>query len=104
MRKTAKPGARRTKRATRARYDWARAERLAAKGKIPPSLDFSAPTHARFVGVLKTVRAIATARGAGAQMRIDDLRKVKIKPISSSRIALARYRDLCVTALQKQAA
>ncbi|MCA3512096.1 MAG: hypothetical protein IOC96_02465, partial [Rhodobacter sp.] len=58
----------------------------------PP--DFSAPTHARFRGKLEGLIALAE-RGD-----IDALREVPINPVSSSPKALARYRNLCVIALE----
>ncbi|MCA3532300.1 MAG: hypothetical protein IOC91_10255, partial [Rhodobacter sp.] len=48
----------------------------------------------RFRGKLEGLIALAE-RGD-----IDALREVPINPVSSSPKALARYRDLCVTALQ----
>lgn len=82
----------------RSRYDWNAAEEMAAKGKIPPTLDFSAPTHARFRGALADVVKAAKAGDEKA------LRAVKIKPISSSPKALDRYRSLCLKALRASAA
>ncbi|MCA3488527.1 MAG: hypothetical protein IOD05_11615 [Rhodobacter sp.] len=66
----------------------------AKTGTLPVPPDFSAPTHARFRGKLEGLIALA---GRGD---IEGLREVRINPVSSSPKALARYRDLCVTALQ----
>ncbi|MCA3467722.1 MAG: hypothetical protein IOD03_09125 [Methylocystis sp.] len=66
----------------------------AKTGTLPVPPDFSAPTHARFRGKLEGLIALAE-RGD-----IEGLRDVTINPVSSSPKALARYRDLCVTALQ----
>lgn len=83
---------------SRARYDWAAAEELAGKGKVPPALDFSAPTHARFREALAEVTKAAKAKDAKA------LKAIKINPISSSPKALDRYRKLCVKAVSTAAA
>ena len=66
----------------------------AKTGTLPVPPDFSAPTHARFRGKLEGLIALAE-RGD-----IEGLRDVRINPVSSSPKALARYRDLCVIALE----
>jgi hypothetical protein len=66
----------------------------AKTGTLPTPPDFSAPTHARFRGKLEGLIALAE-RGD-----IEGLRDVRINPVSSSPKALARYRDLCVIALE----
>jgi hypothetical protein len=66
----------------------------AKTGTLPVPPDFSAPTHARFRGKLEGLIALAE-RGD-----IEGLREVRINPVSSSPKALARYRDLCVIALE----
>jgi hypothetical protein len=66
----------------------------AKTGTLPIPPDFSAPTHARFRGKLEGLIALAE-RGD-----IEGLREVTINPVSSSPKALARYRDLCVIALE----
>ena len=66
----------------------------AKTGTLPVPPDFSAPTHARFRGKLEGLIALAE-RGD-----IEGLRGVPINPVSSSPKALARYRDLCVIALE----
>jgi hypothetical protein len=76
----------------RSRLQDLRAEAIA--GNLPAPPDFSAPTHVRFRGKLEGLIALAT------QGDIEGLREVTINPVSSSPKALARYRDLCVTALE----
>lgn len=81
----------------RKRIDYAKLEAEAHKGHLPEPPDFSAPTHARFRN--KLVKLIELA-GAGD---IDALRACEINPVSSSPKAMARYRDLCVIALEARA-
>ena len=69
-------------------------EAKARQGELPPPPDFSAPTHARFRAKLEGLVALAERGDAEA------LRAVTINPVSSSPKALARYRDLCVAALE----
>jgi len=69
-------------------------EAKARQGELPPPPDFSAPTHARFRSKLEGLIALAERGDAEA------LRAVTINPVSSSPKALARYRDLCVAALE----
>ena len=96
---TTKASARKpVKEGARNRYDWNAAEELAAKGKVPPALDFSAPTHARFRDALAEVIKAAKAKDAQA------LKTIKINPVSSSPKALDRYRKLCVKAVSAAAA
>ena len=78
----------------RARYT--ELEAAAQKGEMPPVPDFSAPTHARFRGKLKTLIALAESGDTAG------LQAVKINPISTSPKAMKRYRDLCVIALKAQ--
>jgi hypothetical protein len=66
----------------------------ARSGNLPTPPDFSAATHARFRGKLEGLIALA---GRGD---IEGLRAVAINPVSSSPKALARYRDLCIAALE----
>lgn len=75
-----------------------RAEVLAnaAAGIVPSAPDFSAPTHKRFVKKLNEVIALAEAGD------LKGLRASQISVVSSSPRAIARYRDLCVTALEAQ--
>jgi hypothetical protein len=70
------------------------ASQAAATGQMPTPPDFSAATHARFRGKLEGLIALA---GRGD---IDGLHAVAINPVSSSPKALARYRDLCIAALE----
>ena len=69
-------------------------EAAAQAGELPAPPDFSAPTHARFRTRLGQIVALAEAGD------IAGLRAVVINPVSSSPKALARYRDLCITALE----
>ncbi|MCA3444214.1 MAG: hypothetical protein INF52_12715 [Rhodobacter sp.] len=66
----------------------------ARQGELPPPPDFSAPTHARFRSKLEGLTALAERGDAEA------LAAVTINPVSSSPKALARYRDLCLTAIE----
>lgn len=69
-------------------------EAKARLGELPPPPNFSAQTHARFRSKLEGLTAFAERGDAEA------LRAVTINPVSSSPKALARYRDLCLTALE----
>jgi hypothetical protein len=69
-------------------------EAKARQGELPPPPDFSAPTHSRFRTKLEGLIALAERGDAEA------LRAVTINPVSSSPKALARYRDLCIAALE----
>ena len=80
--------------AKRKRIDYDKLEAEAHKGHLPEPPDFSAPTHARFRNKLAKLTEFA---GAGD---IDALRAFEINPVSSSPKAMARYRDLCVIALE----
>lgn len=77
----------------RRRHDAAH-EAKARQGELPPPPDFSAPTHARFRGKLEGLTALTERGDAKA------LCAITINPVSSSPKALARYRDLCITALE----
>ncbi|MBW7057532.1 hypothetical protein KY389_12650 [Paracoccus bogoriensis] len=81
----------------RKRIDYDKLEAEAHKGHLPEPPDFSAPTHARFRNKLAKLIELA---GAGD---IVALRAVEINPVSSSPKAMARYRDLCVIALEARA-
>lgn len=81
----------------RKRIDYDKLEAEAHKGHLPEPPDFSAPTHARFRNKLAKLTELA---GAGD---IDALRAFEINPVSSSPKAMARYRDLCVIALEARA-
>jgi len=70
----------------------------AKEGHLPPKPDFSAPTHERFRGKLDEVHAAAIAGDLTA------LRAFEIKATSSSPKAIAKYRDLCVIAIEARAA
>jgi len=69
-------------------------EAAARKGKLPEPPDFSAPTHARFRNKLASVVELAKAGD------LKGLQAFQINPISSSPKAIARYRDLCIIALE----
>ena len=73
-------------------------EAAARDGKLPEPPDFSAETHKRFRNKLASVVELAKARD------LKGLRAFEINPVSSSPKAIARYRDLCVIALEAQAA
>jgi hypothetical protein len=59
-----------------------------------PKPDFSAETHKRFRNKLAHLVDLANAGD------VEGLKAVTINPVSSSPKAMARYRDLCVTALE----
>lgn len=74
---------------------------IAAKakaGELPTPPDFSKPTHARFRAKLAKLIELAEAGD------IDGLKAVAINPVSTSPRAMARYRDLAVTALEARVA
>jgi len=73
-------------------------EAAAREGKLPEPPDFSAETHKRFRNRLANVVELAKAGD------LKGLRTLEINPVSSSPKAIARYRDLCVIALEAQAA
>jgi hypothetical protein len=73
-------------------------EAAAREGKLPEPPDFSADTHKRFRKKLESVVDLAKAGDIKA------LRAFEINPVGSSPKAIARYRDLCVIALEAQAA
>jgi hypothetical protein len=76
---------------------WADAAEAAAKGKLPKAPDFSADTHKPYRAKLAALVELAKAGD------IAGLEAVAINPTSSSPKALARYRDLCVLAIQTKA-
>jgi len=73
-------------------------EATAKEGQLPEPPDFSAPTHKRFRNKLASVIELAKAGD------LKGLQVFHINPVSSSPKAIARYRDLCVLALQARAA
>jgi len=81
--------------ATRRRRD-ADIEAKARQGELPPPPDFSAPTHARFRAKLAALVELAGKADATG------LRAIPINPVSSSPKALARYRELCLIAIQSR--
>lgn len=76
----------------------AQIEADAAAGKLPAPPDFSAETHARF---RKRLGEIVAAVKAGD---VKALKADTTEPKSSSRVALCRYRDLAIIALEAQRA
>lgn len=66
-------------------------------GALQQAQDFSKPTHARIRARLAQIVALAEV---GA---IAVLHAFEINPVSFSPKAMARYRDLCVTALTPRA-
>lgn len=70
----------------------------AQNGVLPAAPDFSANTHKPFRKKLAALIALVEASD------IEGLRAFPINPISSSPKALAKYRDLAVTALEARAA
>jgi len=72
----------------------AQVEAEAREGKLPEPPDFSAETHKRFRNKLASVVELAKAGD------LNGLRAFEINPISSSPKAIARYRDLCIIALE----
>lgn len=69
-------------------------EARARQEELPPPPDFSAATHALFRVNLEGLVVLAE------QGYFDGLRAVVIKTVSSSPKAMARYRDLAVTAIE----
>ncbi|WP_051332519.1 hypothetical protein [Cucumibacter marinus] len=69
----------------------------AQAGEMPTPPDFSAKTHTRFRPKLAQVVEMAEAGN------LEGLKAFEINPISSSPKAIAKYRDLCVIALEAQA-
>ena len=69
-------------------------EAAAREGKLPEPPDFSAPTHTRFRNKLASVVELAKAGD------LKGLQAFKVNPVSSSPKAIARYRDLCIIALE----
>lgn len=77
----------------RRRYDWKGAEEKAKAGTIPAPPNFSAPTHEPWRTLITEVIDAAKAKDR------DSLKKIEIKPTSSTPKALDRFRKLCLTAL-----
>ena len=73
-------------------------EAAAREGKLPEPPDFSADTHKRFRNKLASVVELAKTGD------LKGLRAFEINPISSSPKAIKRYRDLCIVAIEAQAA
>ena len=96
--KTPKPAAKQEAVSTRPLGKRAAIEAAAREGKLPEPPDFSAETHKRFRNKLASVVELAKAGDLKA------LRAFEINPVSSSPKAIARYRNLCVIALEAQAA
>ena len=66
----------------------------ALAGALPAAPDFSKPTHARFRAKLAKLVALAEAGD------VEGLKAVEINPVSTSPKAMARYRMLCIVALE----
>lgn len=81
----------------RRRTSYEALEADARAGRLPEAPDFRAATHARFRNKLARIVELA---GAGD---IAGLKAVEINPVSSSPRAMARYRDLCVMAIEARA-
>ena len=95
--KAQKPAAKQEPVSTRPLGKRAAIEAAAREGKLPEPPDFSAETHKRFRNKLASVVELTKAGD------LEALRAFKINPVSSSPKAIARYRDLCVIALEAQA-
>jgi hypothetical protein len=87
-------GARHSSAPKRALGKCATIEAAAREGKLPEPPDFSAPTHTRFRNKLASVVELAKAGD------LKGLQAFQINPVSSSPKAIARYRDLCIIALE----
>lgn len=83
--------------ATRTLGKRAAIEAAAREGKLPAPPNFFAETHKRFRNKLQNVIDLAKAGD------LKGLRAFEINPVSSSPKAIARYRDLCVIALEARA-
>jgi hypothetical protein len=70
-------------------------EAAAREGKLPAPPDFSAKTHKRFRNKLARVVELTKAGD------LKGLRAFEIIVVSSSPKAIARYRDLCILALER---
>lgn len=99
---TAQPlprAARATRKAARAASKPPTAKRAAAleaaeRGELPTPPDFSADTHKRFRDPLaEIVKMVEASDVAGLEANT-------VQPLSSSRVALCRYRDLAIVALK----
>jgi hypothetical protein len=72
----------------------AQIEADARAGTLPEPPDFSAETHKRFR--TKLARLVELAKTSD----IAGLKAIQINPVSTSPKAMARYRDLCIAALE----
>jgi hypothetical protein len=72
-------------------------EAAAREGRLPEPPAFTAETHKRFRNKLANVIELAKAGD------LKGLRMFEINPVSSSPKVIARYRDLCVIALEARA-
>ena len=70
----------------------------AQRGEMPSPPDFSAETHARFRKKLAEIVAFADAGD------LKGLKSIEINPASSSRKAMAKYRDLAIIAIEARKA
>lgn len=76
------------------RGQWRAKYEQAAAGTVPEAPDFSANTHKPFRRKLAAVVELVEAKD------IAGLKAFEINPVSTSPKAIARYRDLCVLALE----
>ncbi|CAM5657998.1 hypothetical protein MAUB1S_11453 [Mycolicibacterium aubagnense] len=76
----------------------AEAEATARAGHVPPAPDFSAETHKSHRKRLAEVVALVEAR------KLKELKALKLETHTSSRKAIARYRNLAVMALEAKSA
>lgn len=76
------------------RVTWGQREAQANEGKIPAPLDLTAPTRQYLQKRHEEIRA------AAREGNVKGLKAMEITESNSNYKALARYRDLCVTAIQ----
>lgn len=74
----------------------------AAKGVLPQAPDFSKPTHKAFVKKLAALVALVEAGDLDGVRAYPETHNVQ--PISSSRVAILRYQQAALAALEAQAA
>jgi hypothetical protein len=79
------------------RVTWSDREAQAAKGRLPAPLDLTAPTRQYLQ------KRHDEIMGAAKSGDVKALKAIHIKPTNSNYVALARLRDLCVTAIHAKA-
>lgn len=87
---------------TARRGRFAEAFAAAERGEMPTAPDFSKPTHARFRAKLEALVKMVEAGDVAAVEAFHET--YKVEPLSDSRKAILRYRDLALTALRARAA